>query len=394
MARGRRPSICYVVPGLDLVPGSAATRHTLGLARALAANAEVTVAFRRVAGPVAQAPVDIVELEPNGRDAGDTAPSPRALGRFIEERCATYGTVLEGSWPLVGKVTAWCAQRGIPAVPIIERRPQAPWLEPLEPGRSWLALGASGRHLRSAPVVIAGSDELKTTIIRRWRVNPERIVVTGAAVDRVRFVPRDQAEARRRLGWSPDHRILLVGGVLDRARDLGPVIEAIQRVGDPNLRLHVLGQGERRAALERLAGPAGTVTFHGRVGDDLLPAFIAAADLCVSIEDPDGSLSDTASEAAFIVPECLVSGRPVVVASDGDRSHPLVRHLVSGFLIEHDLLAWIRFLQRDCPSRNTLRIMGQAATATPVEGIDELAATYLESIDRARRAIRAATPAR
>lgn len=390
MTRGPRPSICYIVPGLDLVPGSASTRQTLGLARALAAHADVTVAFRRVTGPFAPDPFDIVALEPNGTvPSGDVAPSPRVLGRFIEERCAAYGTVLEGTWPMMGKVTAWCAQRGIPAVPIVERQPPARWLEPLEVGRSWLAFGAAGRYLRRAPVVMASSDELKATIIRRWRVAPDRIVVTGTGVDRTRFVPRDQAEARRRLGWSPDHRILLAGGVLDRGRDLAPVIEAVQRVGDPDLRLHILGQGERRRDLERLAGAGSAVTFHGRVGDDLLPTFIAAADLCVSVEHPDGPLSDPASEAAFTVAECLVSGRPVVVGSDGDRVHPLVRHLVSGFLIEHDLLAWIRFLQRDCPSRNTLRIMGQAATATPVEGLDQVASTYLDSIDRARKAMKA-----
>jgi glycosyltransferase involved in cell wall biosynthesis len=165
-------------------------------------------------------------------------------------------------------------------------------------------------------------------------------------------------------------------------------------VGDPDLRLHVLGQGERRAGLERLAGERSPVTFHGRVGDDLLPVFIAAADLCVAIEHPDGAATDPASEAAFTVAECLVSGRPVAVASDGNRDHPLVRHLVSGFLIEHDLLAWIRFLQRDCPSRNTLRIMGQAATATPIDGVEQAASAYLEAIDRAQRAVKAGAPDR
>jgi hypothetical protein len=395
MSHGRRPSICHIVPGLDLVPGSASTRQTLGLARALAAHAEVTVAFRRVTGPVAHEPFDIVALEPNGRElSGDMAPSRRALGRFIEERCAAYGTVLEGTWPMLGKLTAWCAQRGIPAVPIVEQQPAPRWLAPIDMGRSWLALGAAGRYLRRAPVVIAGSDDLKATIVRRWRVEADRITVTGTGVDRARFAPRDQADARRRLGLSPDHRILLAGGVLDRARDLAPVIEAVQRVGDPDLRLHVLGQGERRTGLERLAGPGRTVTFHGRVGDDLLPVFIAAADLCVAIEHPEGAVTDPASEAAFSVAECLVSGRPVAVASDGDRDHPLVRHLVSGFLIEHDLLAWIRFLQRDCPSRNTLRIMGQAATATPIEGVEEAASAYLEAIDRAQRAVKAGAPDR
>ncbi|MEP6688245.1 MAG: glycosyltransferase [Gemmatimonadales bacterium] len=394
MVRGRRQSICYIVPGLDLVPGSASTRHTLGLARALAAHADVTVAFRRVTGSFARDPLDIVALEPNGRaPSGDTPPSRRALGRFMEERCAAYGTVLEGTWPMMGKVTAWCAQRGIPAVPIVERQPPAHWREPLIVGRSWLVFGATGRYLRRAPVVMADSDDLKAAIVRRWRVAPDRVVVAGTGVDRTRFVPHDQAEARRRLGWSPQHRILLAGGVLDRARDLAPLIEAVQRVGDPDLRLHVLGQGERRLSLERLAGTGGMVTFHGRIGDDLLPTFMAAADLCVSIEHPGGQLSDPASEAAFTVAECLVSGRPVVVGSDGDRSHPLVRHLVSGFLVQHDLLAWIRFLQRDCPSRNTLRIMGQAATATPVDGLDQVASIYLASIDRARTAMKATAAA-
>jgi hypothetical protein len=395
MPYGRRPSICHIVPGLDLVPGSASTRQTLALARALAAHAEVTVAFRRVTGPVAHEPFDIVALEPNGRElSSDLAPSRRALGRFIEERCGAYGTVLEGTWPMLGKLTAWCSQRGIPAVPIVERQPAPRWLAPIDMGRSWLALGTSGRHLRRAPVVIAGSDELKATIVRRWRVEADRITVTGTGVDRARFAPRDQADARRRLGLSPEHRILLAGGVLDRARDLAPVIEAVQRVGDPDLRLHVLGQGERRTGLEQLAGPGSTVTFHGRVGDDLLPVFIAAADLCVAIEHPEGAVTDPASEAAFSVAECLVSGRPVAVASDGDRDHPLVRHLVSGFLIEHDLLAWIRFLQRDCPSRNTLRIMGQAATATPIDGVEQAASAYLEAIDRAQRAVKVGAPDR
>ena len=290
------------------------------LARALAAHAEVTVAFRRVTGPVANEPFDIVAIEPNGRGL-DAPASRRALGRFIEERCSAYGTVLEGTWPMLGKLTAWCAQRGIPAVPIVERQ-------------SARALARADRH---GPVVaratvprddtcggrrscIAGSDDLKATIVRRWRVEADRITVTGTGVDRARFTPRDQADARRRLGLCQSSASFWPAACSTAPADLAPVIQAVQRVGDPDLRLHVLGQGERRAGLERLAGPGSPVTFHGRVGDDLLPVFIAAADLCVAIEHPDGPVTDPASEAAFTVAECLVSGRPVAIASDGD--HP------------------------------------------------------------------------
>jgi hypothetical protein len=55
-------------------------------------------------------------------------------------------------------------------------------------------------------------------------------------------------------------------------------------------------------------------------------------------------------------------------------------------VIEHDVLAWIRFLQRQCPSRNTLRMMGMAASA-PLEHMDRSAAAYRSVIDRVRDAV-------
>jgi hypothetical protein len=60
-----------------------------------------------------------------------------------------------------------------------------------------------------------------------------------------------------------------------------------------------------------------------------------------------------------------------------------VPYLVSGFAVEHDLLSWIRFLQRDCPSRNSLRLMGLAASSTPIQDAQRTAAAYLAVIDRA-----------
>jgi hypothetical protein len=380
---GRRLSICYVVPGRDLVPGSSAARQVLGLARALAEHADVTLAFRRVLGDVAGEPFGVVALEPNARGGQDAATSQRALGRFVEERCAAFGVVLEGGWSLSGKLTAWLAQRGVPAVPIVDHLAPGGWLAPIEAGRSWLA--ASGRYLRRAPVVVAGSEELKLAIVARWRVQPDRIAVIGPAVDRARLSQQDQTAARRRLGLSPDHRVLVAGGVLDRARDLTPIIEAVHRVGDPMLRLHVLGEGERRNELERLAGGDAAIAFHGRVAEELVPAYIAAADLCVAVEHAEPPLDDVRGEAAFSVRESLAAGRAVALGAERSH-HALVRHLVSGFLVEHELLAWVRFLQRDCPSRNTLRLMGQAATATPLDGVEQQAAAYLAAAERARRA--------
>ena len=382
---GHRVSICYVHPGRDLVPGSSYARLVLGLARALAVEADVTLAFRRVLGMPAGEPFEVVALEPEPRpEQPDIPASHQALGHFVQTRCPSFSVVLEGGWSLSGKLTAWCAQRGIAAVPIVDHLDSGGWLAALEAGRAWLA--ASGRYLRRAPVVVAGSEELKRAIMARWGVEPGRIAVIEPPVDLSRMSPQDQAAARQRLGIKPEHRVLVAGGVLDHERDLTPVIEAVQRVGDPLLRLHVLGEGRQRAELERLAGPGPAVSFHGLVSEDLLPAFVAAADLCVAVE-PDGAPpDDPLGEAAVSVRECLAAGRPVAVGSSGT-SHHLVRHLVSGFVVEHDLVSWVRFLQRDCPSRNTLRMMGQAATATPMATAAHQASAYLAAAERARRTV-------
>jgi hypothetical protein len=49
--------------------------------------------------------------------------------------------------------------------------------------------------------------------------------------------------------------------------------------------------------------------------------------------------------------------------------------------VDHDLLASIRLVQRDHLSRNTLRFIGVAAVATPLDGLDRAAAASLETVE-------------
>jgi hypothetical protein len=341
----------------------------------LARHADVSVVFRRFTGQAAGQECAVSALEPGAGLSNRSPGSRRALGRFMERHAGKFGIILEAGWSMPGKLTAWCSQRGIPAIPVLDGPPATSWLGPLEPGGGWLGLGSSGRNLRRAPVVVATSPALRDAIVERWRVDPARIVVIGPAIDRTVFSSRDQVEARRKLGLDPAHRIVLAGDGLGLGPTLSPLIEAVQRAGDPALRLHVLGEGERRPALERLAGPGPAVTFHGSPSDDLLAAYIAAADLCVSVEP--------AGDPCFTPLECFSSARPVAVAGVADGAYPPVQPLVTGFVVEPDLLGWIRFLQRDCPSRNVLRMMGMAASGMPIEHLDRTAAAYLAVIDRA-----------
>jgi len=378
MTRAQRLSVCYVDPGRDFRPGSSHTRQVLTLARALARDVEVSVVFRRLGGDPAGAGCSVSALEPGHASAVQAtgAVPRRALGRFLERRAGEFGMILEAAWAMPGKLTAWCGQRGIPAIPVVDELPETSWLGPLDPGVPWLGLGASGRYLRRAAVVVASSPAVQAAIVRRWRVDPANIVVIGQAIDRTLFAPRDQAEARHRLGIDPTHRVVVVGDGLDRGSDLTPLLEAVPRAGDPALRLHVLGEGERLAGLKHLVGANPAIRFHGAVSDQVLAQYLSAADLCVQLDQP--------TDATFTLLECFSSARPVAVGVLPGGGRGRAPALVSGFTVAHDVLSWIRFLQRDCPSRNALRMMGMAASSTPIEHARQTAAAYLAVIDRAR----------
>jgi glycosyltransferase involved in cell wall biosynthesis len=354
----KRLSICLVVPAHDFLTGSGPGQHVRRLAGSRGRQADVTVACGSV-------------------------PSLSALGRFVEQRLPEFDVVLEGSWPLSGRVSSWCASHGIPAVPVISQVPALsdPWLAWMPAPRTWLARERSSNYLRRAPLVVAETADLQDAIVDRWKVPSGRVEVIDPGVDRDVFHPRDQADARARLGLPQDQRILLYVGPLDRGHDLTPLVEAVDRVGDPAMRLHIIGDGQARAELERRAMRGGAVTFHGWVPE--VPTFIAAADLCLALDDSRPASYCLGGNSTQAVREYLASGRPVALASSAPREG-LIRHRVSGFLLEHHLLAWIRFLQRECPSRNTLRIMGEAATATPIQGVEAAAEAYLSLCLRVR----------
>ena len=379
MTRPQRLSVCYVDPGRDYRPGSSHTRQVLTLARALARDLEMSVVFRRLGGDPQGAGCSVSALESGRAPSDQTGMVPRrALGRFLERGAGEFGVVLEAAWAMPGKLTAWCSQRGIPAIPVVDELPETSWLGALDPGAPWLGLGASGRYLRRAPVVVAGSSAVQQAIVERWRVDPAKIVVIGPAIDRTLFSPRDQAEARRRLGIDPEHRVVVACDGLHQGSDLSPLLEAVPRTGDPALRLHVLGEGERLAGLKRLASSNSAIRFHGAVSDEHLAQYLSAADLCVLLDQP--------TDPSFTLPECFSSARPVAVGVTSGGTRRPMPGLISGFRVDHDVLAWIRFLQRDCPSRNTLRMMGMAASNTPVDHAQQSAAAYLSVIDRARTA--------
>ena len=112
MSAARRLSICYVVPGHDLLATVGPSRNVLSLAQSLSRHADVTVAFRRVAAGDVPPGMRALEIQPaaaattidDSAMRGVSVPEflrfMQALRRFTEQELRAFDVVLEKSWLL------------------------------------------------------------------------------------------------------------------------------------------------------------------------------------------------------------------------------------------------------------------------------------------------------
>jgi glycosyltransferase involved in cell wall biosynthesis len=398
MASARKLSICYVVPGHNLLSDVGPTRNVLNLARALARHADVTVAFRNVLDDRAPAELRVIEIQPGaprGSAVLDDAAIRglgyreffaylRRLRRFVDQALPAFDVILEKSWLLSGYLSTLCRRRGRLGVPIENFVPNPAQNAANDLTKRWrIEIGQriAGYHLRRAPLIIAETEHLKRGIAHHWRVREDRIAVVGLGVDRTLFAPQEQGEARRELGIAPGRLVLLYSGVVDATHDLGPLLQAMTRHRDPNIEMHVIGDGVLREPYERAARTSTlNVAFHGRVAHERVPRYIAAADLCLAPYDPTAFSLGELGYSSMKVPEYLSAGRAVATVPSG-RLPDLVRPGETGFLVANGVEDWMRLLQ-ECPSREELRRMGAAAAKLELPSWDDTAKAYLTLCER------------
>jgi glycosyltransferase involved in cell wall biosynthesis len=375
----RRLSICYAAPGHALLGTSGTARNVLSVAAALARCADVTVAFRSVREPPAPEGFTLITIDPSGTEVGaardDVAfrgldPRPhlsylRNLQRFAAASAGSFDLVLEKGWRLSGVLLAAFRRHGVPGV-LIENDVHH-WSEPLGDLRALVRFGLHGvtqqvssRASRRAPRIIAETEELRTMLVERRGIAPERIAVVGLGVDRARFCPQPQRAVRATLGIDPDARVLLYVGGMDIYHDLAPAIEGLALARPTSVELHVVGDGESRARYQALAA-AGRVAvrFHGQVPHHLVPEYIAAADVCLAPYSIGAFPGGMIPFSTLKIPEYMACARPVISVPSGHILR-LIEDRRTGFLFANEIPSWAAFLKA-LPLSAQLAAMGTAA---------------------------------
>jgi phosphatidylinositol alpha-1,6-mannosyltransferase len=175
------------------------------------------------------------------------------------------------------------------------------------------------RVLGAARYVIANSRSTRSILLADWGLPEERVRLLHPGVDTRRFVPARRDEAvRRQLGWS-NRPVLLTVGRLQKRKGHDMLIRALPAVrrSVPGVLYALVGDGEERANLERLAGEHGVleqVQFLGAVDDATLINCYQQCDLFVL---PNRQEGDDIEGFGMVLLEAQACGRPVVAGDSG-----------------------------------------------------------------------------
>ena len=194
-------------------------------------------------------------------------------------------------------------------------------LDPTALGIAQERLAIERKSLEKSDLVIATSPQERDSL-RRLVSHEGKIEIIPCGTDLQTFAAIDRDAARQQLKFTPDQKLILYAGRFDPRKGLEHLVRALadEAMADHrDSQLLIAGgsrpgqaDGQERDRIEDLVQDLGlenNVRFLGRVDQDILAAYYAAADLCClpSQEEPFGL-------AAL---EAMACGTPVVASAVG-----------------------------------------------------------------------------
>lgn len=175
-------------------------------------------------------------------------------------------------------------------------------------------LGTYRQALRGASRVLAVSESLKEELASVAGVDA---TVLPIGVDLARFTTdgASRDEARRELGIAPERTVVLLVATLVPAKGIRPFVDAVIGLGRPFLAL-IVGEGSEFGY--RADDGSDVIRYTGAVPNDLIPRYLAAADMLILPSETEGLPTVLVEAGAAGVPTIAtaVGGIPELLGSD------------------------------------------------------------------------------
>ena len=219
--------------------------------------------------------------------------------------------------------------------------------------------------LETAERIVATSpqekDHMQSLVSSKGNID---IIPCGTDIHR--FGSIDKQQARASLGISPETKVVFYVGRFDQRKGIETLVRAMGRSqlrGNADLKL-IIGGGSRpgqsdgmeRDRIESIVDDLGMhdfTIFPGRLGDDVLPTYYAAADVCVvpSHYEPFG----------LVAIEAMASATPVVASDVGGLQFTVVPEETGLLAAPKDDIAFAAAIDRILSNPTWRNQLGQAA---------------------------------
>ena len=215
-----------------------------------------------------------------------------------------------------------------------------------------------GVYMQQCQHIVVPSDSIRDLLSDLYGVH-ERVTVIPTGINLAPYAERpDIHQFRQQKGWQDD-KVLISAGRLAKEKNWHLLIEAAAEVirQVPQTRLIILGEGEERESLQKLAQDldvAERIELPGAVPFTEMPKYLFAADLFTF-----ASITET---QGLVTLEAMAADLPIVAVA-GSGTSDVITHEVEGLLTDNDATALataiVRVLQDD-DLRESLRSAAQA----------------------------------
>lgn len=227
------------------------------------------------------------------------------------------------------------------------------------PKISQVRLATEKRILETADYVVATSPQeeadLRELVARRGRIS-----VIPCGIDTQRFGASDRQTARHQLGIDSDIPLILYVGRFDPRKGIETLVRACARLSQP-FQLYLVGgsrdagidfqEQQRIRTLVKELGLESITTFAGRIPQSRLPAYYAAANVCVvpSYYEPFG----------LVAIEAMAAKTPVIASDVGGLRSTVVPDNTGLLVSPRDVKALANGLQQMLQHPDSWQVLGE-----------------------------------